>query len=483
MMKRIPVRKNALKKRWVIFSVLVVVLIFGAVFYYYRTQPATKETVVQTSTIGTGNIILSATGLGTMIPGNEVSFGFKQSGQINEVLATLGEKVEAGQVLARLDSSALELQYKQAEGNVAELSSPAKIASAEQAVADAKMGLATAKDNLQYMIGPEVFVAEEKLADAQQGLQAAQAAYAKDTSDANKQKVSEAVSAVDAAQQTVDYAYKNYSNSYTLQTFTYPIRNDKGVTKRRELIAPTDAELLAARGAYELAIANLNDAQNYLDILNGVKTTDDVPTSSVTSITQAKLAFDTAKAALDATELTAPISGTITSIDLSVGEQIDTTAVVTISNTDQPYTLDVSLDETDWDKAKIGYTASVTFDLLPDDNYPARITQVYPMLDDSSGTAMVHIVVQLDQPISVDLPVGSTASVDVTGGEALNAVLVPISALKEVESRKYAVYLMQNGKPVQQDVQIGLQDILYAEVKSGLKRGDVVLTDATTVKQ
>ena len=120
----------------------------------------------------------------------------------------------------------------------------------------------------------------------------------------------------------------------------------------------------------------------------------------------------------------------------------------------------------------------MTFDLLPDENYSGKIIQVYPKLDDSSGTSMVHILLQLDNPISADLPVGSTASVDVTGGEALNVVLVPVTALKEVESGKYVVYLMKNGNPVEQQVEVGLQDILNAEVKSGLKKGDVVLTDA-----
>ena len=479
-------RRKGLKRttnhKWMIFSLIAVLIVFGGVFYYYETKPAaSKENVTQTSTIGTGDIILSATGLGTLIPNNEVSFGFKEEGQVSAVLATLGEKVEAGQVLARLDSTTLELQYKQAEGNVAALASPAQIASAEQAVADAKTSLATAKDDLQYRIGPEVFVAEQKLADAQQALQAAKAEVAKDNSDANQQKVSQSEAAVADAQKTVDYAYKNYSNRYTLQTFTFPIRNDNGVTKRRELIAPTDADLLGARAAYELAVTNLEDAQNYLDVLNGTQKTEEVPTSSLTSMTEAKLALNSAKAALDATELIAPISGTITSIDLSVGKDIGTSAVVTISNTDQPYTLDVNLDETDWDKAKVGYAATVTFDLLPDKNYPGKIIQVYPMLDDSSGTSMVHIVVQLNNQITADLPVGSTASVDVTGGEALNAILVPVSALKEVETGKYIVYVMKNGKPVEQQVEIGLQDILYAEVKSGLKRRDVVLTDATMV--
>jgi HlyD family secretion protein len=476
--------KRTMKNRWMIFSLIAAVIVFSAVFYASKTrQSVSKENVPQTSTIGTGNIILSATGLGTLIPNQEVSFGFKQSGQVSEVLATLGEKVEAGQVLARLDSKTLELQYKQAEGNIAAFSSPAEIASAEQAVQDAKESLATARDDLQFLIGPDVFVAEQKLAEAQQGLDSAKAALAKKASDANKRKLTAAETAVAEAQKNVNYAYDNYSNSYTLQTFTYPIRNDKGVTKRRELIAPTDAELLAARAAYELATTNLNDAENYLEVLNGTKKMEDVPTSSVTSITEAKLALDSAKAALDATELIAPISGTITSIDLSVGENIGTSAVITISNMDQPYTLDASLDETDWDQAKIGYATTVTFDLLPDENYSGKIIQVYPKLDDSSGTSMVHVVLQLDDIINADLPVGSTASVDVTGGEALNVVLVPVTALKEVESGKYVVYLMNNGNPVEEQVEVGLQDILNAEVKSGLKKGDVVLTDATAVNQ
>jgi multidrug efflux pump subunit AcrA (membrane-fusion protein) len=125
----------------------------------------------------------------------------------------------------------------------------------------------------------------------------------------------------------------------------------------------------------------------------------------------------------------------------------------------------------------------VTFDLLPNENYSGKITEVYPKLDDSSGTSMVHIVVKLDDSISADLPVGSTASVDVTGGEALDAVVVPTSALKEVDAGRYVVYIMKNGNPVEQEVKIGLQDILYAEVKSGLQDGDVVLTDATTVNE
>ncbi|HEX9333815.1 MAG TPA: efflux RND transporter periplasmic adaptor subunit [Anaerolineales bacterium] len=481
--------RNGLKRTsrsvWWIWSVIILALAFSGAGYYTYTQlqasRSNEQPVLTTSVIGTGDIVLTATGPGTLIPSENVSFGFKNSGKVSDVLVKLGDRVQEGQVLARLDSKTLELQYQQAAANVAALSSPGSIASAAQAVQEAKQKLASAKDDLQNMIGPDVMIAEDQVASAQQDLHVAQAVQTKDPSAANQQKISEAQSNLKKAQDALTYAYDNSSNAYTLETFTYPIRNTKGTTVRRELIAPTDAELLGARAAYELAQANLYDAQNYLDILNGVQKVDAVPASSVTSITDAKLALDSAKAALDAAELTAPISGTITSLSLNVGDSAGTSAVITIANMNQPYLIDTSLDETDWDKARVGYAATVTFDLLPKNNYSGKIVQVYPKLDDSSGTNMVHILVQLDKPINIDLPSGSTANVDVTGGKAIGAVLVPTSALKNTTSGRYIVYLMKNGKPVEQEVQIGLQDILYAEVKSGLKRGDVVLTDATAV--
>jgi RND family efflux transporter MFP subunit len=481
------VKRNSLKRitntRIILSLAVLLIALGGAAYYYVTVHTGNEEKTVETSTIGNGDIILSATGLGTLTSKDKVSFGFKNSGTVSEVLVKLGDQVTVGQVLARQQNSILELQYQQAAGNLAAFSKPAELASTEQAVKDAEQSFATARNDLQFLIGPDMLIAEENVASAQQELQTARAALEQDASDANKQKISEAEASLKEAQDQLSYAYYNYSSTYTQETFTYPIRNDKGVTIRRDLIAPTDAELLAARAAYELAAANVADARNYLDVLNGVKETDAVPASSVSTITEAKAANDTAKANLDATELIAPISGTITSIDLTAGDEAGTSSVVTISDLNQPYLIDASLDETDWDKAKVGFTASVTFDLLPDNTYSGKIVQVDPKLDDSSGTSMVHILVQLDQLVKKDLPVGSTASVDVTGGEALGAVLVPTSALKEVETGKYVVYLMKNGSPVEQEVEIGLQDILYAEVISGLQRGDVVLTDATTVSE
>jgi HlyD family secretion protein len=477
--------KGSAKNKWTIWSAIALAIVLSGIGYSYYMKLQASQTsgpVIATTTVSTGDIVLSATGPGTLVPNEEVSFGFKNSGKISEVLAKLGDHVNAGQVLARLDNTTLQLEFNQAEANLAALSSPSQIAVAEQAVQDTKASFATAKNALQFLIGPDMLTAEDNVSSAQQEFQQAKAEAEKDAIEENKEKVTNAETALAKAKEILSAVTYQYSSNYTLQTFTYPVRNSNGITTSRQLFAPTNVEISAAQAAYELAKANLSDAQNYLDVLNGVKTIEQAPASSITAITAAETALDQAKANLDATELTAPISGTVTSIDLNVGDSVGTSAVVTISNTNQPYMLDAYLDETDWDKAKIGYDVTVIFDMLPNKNYPGKIVNVYPVLDDSSGTSLVHIRVQLNSNLNIDLPAGAAASVDVTGGKALGAVLVPVSALKAVEPGKYVVYLMKNGDLVEQQVEIGLQDIVNAEVKSGLKPGDIVLTNATVNK-
>jgi multidrug efflux pump subunit AcrA (membrane-fusion protein) len=51
-----------------------------------------------------------------------------------------------------------------------------------------------------------------------------------------------------------------------------------------------------------------------------------------------------------------------------------------------------------------------------------------------------------------------------------------VDALHETEDGKHAVTVIQNGQQVEREVEIGLQNDTYAEVKSGLAAGEVVVT-------
>ncbi len=116
---------------------------------------------------------------------------------------------------------------------------------------------------------------------------------------------------------------------------------------------------------------------------------------------------------------------------------------------------------------------------LPDDTFTGHITEVSPSLEAVSGVDTVVAIVQLDadsfaKPLS--LPVGSNASVEVIGGRAENAVLVPVEAVREIGPGEYAVFVMENGEPKLRIVTVELMDYTSAAITNGLKAGDVVTT-------
>ncbi len=65
---------------------------------------------------------------------------------------------------------------------------------------------------------------------------------------------------------------------------------------------------------------------------------------------------------------------------------------------------------------------------------------------------------------------------DVVGGRAENAVLVPVEALHEIDDGKYTLFVVQNGVLRLRMVDVGLQDLTKAQILSGLIVGDTVTT-------
>jgi RND family efflux transporter MFP subunit len=243
------------------------------------------------------------------------------------------------------------------------------------------------------------------------------------------------------------------------------------------LNAPSEGEILAARAELELAKATLQEAEYLYAALTGGDVPDNATGSGLTELEQARSALETAQADLDGTRLIAPISGTIMSIDISIGDSVSGgSSVVTIADLSQPY-LEVYLDESDWASVVVGYETDVIFDILPDKTYNGMVTQVDPGLFSSNNTSVVRALVQLTEINAGDfkLPLGTTASVDVIGGRAEDAVLIPIEALHKVGDQ-YAVFVMENGKPRLRVVEVGIQDLLYAEIVSGIEAGETVTT-------
>ena len=76
-----------------------------------------------------------------------------------------------------------------------------------------------------------------------------------------------------------------------------------------------------------------------------------------------------------------------------------------------------------------------------------------------------------------------TADVEIISGEAKNALIIPIQALRELAPESFTVFVVQpDGSLKLTPVTIGLRDFANAEVLTGLKAGDIVSTGTVETK-
>ncbi len=466
--------------RVTLLALLVILVAAGGLFYSAQARKAaaaTAEAAPQTATVRQGNLIISATGTGTLAVSDEVDLGFTTSGQVTGVFVKPGDHVEAGTLLAQIDDQGAQIDYTTAKHAYEELTSAAAIATAQQQVAQAQTDLMSAKYQLEYLISPEVMYWETEIANGQATLKQAEATAEASPSDTNAQQaLQKAKDFLGFAQDKLNEAWKLYDTDYVPKTFRLlEDRNDKDV-----YAVPTDLEIRLARTAIDDAQQKVTDSQEYYNVLTGAPIPENASSDALVNLQQTEQSLQDAQAVLDGTKIVAPISGTIMTVDASVGNTVDTGTVITMADLSQ-LELDIYLDASDWSLAAVGNQATVTFDNLPDQTFSGKVTELDTELYQSNNSSSVKGIVKLDGTLEgLELPIGSSASVEIIHAQANNVVLVPIDALHETAPGQYSVYLDENGTLTQRAVEIGLQDQVYAEVKSGLQAGDVVSTNPTS---
>ncbi|GAB4505632.1 MAG: hypothetical protein Fur0043_26290 [Anaerolineales bacterium] len=178
-----------------LLAAALVLIAGGSGFAYYRLVylpgQATEEPDVQTAVVRQGDLVIYASGTGTLMASKEVNLSFETSGQVTGIFVEVGQQVKAGDLLAQVDDSDSQIAYAQARRNLAELTSPVALANAQQAIAQAEIDLANANSTLGFLISPIVLRREAELKKAEQVLSKAQAAVEASPSDGEMQEALE----------------------------------------------------------------------------------------------------------------------------------------------------------------------------------------------------------------------------------------------------------------------------------------------------
>ena len=367
---------------------------------------------VATAQVTRGDISMTVSVSGNIAAPDKRTLSFAAPGTIAEVLVEKGDEVEAGEVLASLETEDLERNVEQAFNNL-------DAARIQHEIADQQLrqtiyphyyfsyvidvpGVWTALDNATE----DVQSAREELEDG-------------DVSMANR--------LLDNAVEEIDKAKEN--------------------TESRRWELP-----------FQVKIAELQR---------------DVAQTQVES---ARINLDAAQSALDDAFVTAPFAGVVTMVNVKEGENLTSMdfskpAFQIIDPEDLEMT--GMVDEIDIADVRMGQEAVVTLDALPGMEVAGTVTYMSQAAKIEAGVVLYETTIRLEDPPDA-VRDGMSATADLVLEEKKDTLLLPTQAVMRGTSGQDIVYVVRDGEMVSQEVETGFRSGRMVEVTSGLSEGDTV---------
>lgn len=414
------------------------------------------ESAFQRITASQGDIEDKVVGTGAVTAKNTVDVAFQTSGTVKEVLVKEGDRVEAGQPIAIIDDTDLQLSVKSAWASyISAQSSYSETvkgpSSAELKKAQAALSSAQAAYN-DLFTGPaesELVQLQSDLQSAEADLKSAQAAY--DRRAARDPGVGASSEALALEKATI---------TYNKAKATY---DAKFVEPSKSSVASASSQIQSARAA--------------LDALQPVSETVEQKQAQVD---QAYIAWQQADNKLKYATVTAPIAGLITSLNVVKGATVNSgSAAATIAEFDEPIFV-INVDEADLGSVKLGNDARVRLQTYSDQQIPAKVTFISPVGTSSNG--ITTYAVDLTIPKTNDTPnilLNMSGTGEIITAQEKGAVLIPYSAVTEGgqgNGKTYSVLVAgQNGQPRTVEVTLGRRSGSNVQILSGVTAGDVIL--------
>ncbi len=449
-----------MKRKWKVLITVVVVMV-AAIGVYASTVYSKRGLVtVQTGKVARMDLTSQVTASGEIKPKNYINIGANAMGQLTEILVKEGDRVRKGQLLAKIEDvqPAADVQAQRASLSSAEADSAASEAALKAADETIKMSQAA-------------------LDQARADLDRAKADYDRSEAEFKEQLL---------ARQDFD-----------LKKYTYEAQ--------KAAVQQAQMRLSQARAQREQAAAALGSTQKRI------------------ALAKANLVrFDDV---LQKHNSYAPLDGVVTNLPVRVGETVvpgvqNSTSSLIMTIADMSLiTAEVKVDETDIVNVRLGQTAEITIDAIPNKTFKGHVTEIgNTAILRSTGLAASQsavpsqeakdfkVVVALDNPPDEVRP-GLSCTAKITTATRQNVLSIPIQALtirqkgelepapkpgsgkgaqaatkvdpaaeKAKKEEIQGVFTVSGGKAVFHKVDTGITGSTDIEVLNGLKEGDEIVT-------
>jgi membrane fusion protein (multidrug efflux system) len=186
----------------------------------------------------------------------------------------------------------------------------------------------------------------------------------------------------------------------------------------------------------------------------------------------AKAAHEAARLQLDYTSIRAPFDGVVVVRNIELGQRVNVNEPLFAIGDFTPLRAKTYVPEKDIGRIFVGMKARIVVEAQPGEDFSGTVKRISPVVDPDSGTSKVTIDIDDDRR---KLKPGMFASVFITTETHENTLIIPKKALL-LESDMDQIYIYQDGKAHKVHLKLGFTSGENAEVLSGIKEGDLVVT-------
>ncbi len=456
--------------------ILLGLLVLTAVFFFVSGSEAVEVTACR---VERGSVSDKLDEDGLVKSGVEAALSPRVQGRLARLLARTGERVEAGQLVAELESDDLKAALRVAQANeqaaaAALEQARARLAAEQRAVAAELTGSQAAREvasaNLDRL---ENGSRPQELSTARAQLTSAEAAERE--SRANLTRSQQLFEQGYVSAQQVDAARTALSAS---QASREQARQHLSLLRE----GARQEERQAARGELARAGAQVEGArarQGQLAVMEG-----EVAASSA-RLEAASASVAQARAQLAQTEVRAPGAGEIVLEDVQPGESVGPTVPVARLVDPDRIWVEVLLDENDRGKVSPGQSVLVTTDAYPEVEFAGKLKSIDALAQlkrelrgtptqDEDRVFRARIELASSEGNTSQLFPGMSVFAEVVLRKLENVLFVPREALVSREG-KWVVLAVDGSRAHQRVVKTGSRDASRVEIVEGLSEGDQVV--------
>lgn len=485
-----------------------IIVAIGAVVFFVVTNK--KDAVPpNTTTIKRGDVIQEVSVTGRVKSTTAVDLAFEKSGRVAGVYAQVGGRIEAGSLLAEVESSSARGSLMEAEARLSELirgARPEELTVKKAELAKYTQDLDNAYNGIPDILNDAFTKADDSLHTKTTGIFSGfkTSAYKYTFSVCDSQLAGNS----ESLRQTVEIDFDTWRGEIA----TFPISPSKidltsainRGSKHLEIVfsilesisRALSLDCTITNTALDTYRTNINTARtNITTALSTVNTKKQTIATLLLTVAKVKdelslLEAGTASEVINAQEarvlsargelakyrITSPIAGVVTKVDIKTGEGASVGKTVFSVISDTSFEIEAYVPEADIAKIKIGDNARITLDAYGSDMpFQGRVTAIDPAetIIDNVPTYKTTLHFTENDP---RIKSGMTANIDISTSSRENVLFAPERSIITRGGGKFIRTVLADGTTNDIPVTVGLKGSDGAiEVLSGATEGTAII--------